>query len=188
MLGRGYYVRRGVVKEARSKRVRDVLQEIIELDYSKKKKPRRKRDRSKRRINRVLKRTKPRKPKAKPKEIIITLPEPTVLAAEDIGKKIEDVTKERDKAWDDMMRVTPRKIYHIKKQYEETGKIPELRQPGRKPKQIDRKTEQIILQAYSKYKLSPVPLEKLIERDYGIHVPHNTIYKVLLKNNLWRRT
>ena len=47
-----------------------------------------------------------------------------------------------------VMRVTPRRIYQIKKQYEETGKIPELKQAGRKPKQIDKKTEQIIIQAY----------------------------------------
>ncbi len=83
-----------------------------------------------------------------------------------------------------VMRVTPRRIYQIKKQYKETGEIPELKQPGRKPKQIDKETEQIILQAYNKYRLSPVPLEKLIERDYGIHIPHNTIYKVLLKHGL----
>ena len=74
-----------------------------------------------------------------------------------------------------VMRVTPRRIYQLKKQYEETGNIPELKQPGRKPKQIDSDTEKIVLEAYQKYKLSPVPLEKLIERDYGIHIPHNTI-------------
>jgi len=83
-----------------------------------------------------------------------------------------------------VMRVTPRRIYQLKKQYEETGNIPELKQPGRKPKQIDSDTERIVLEAYQKYKLGPVPLEKLIERDYGIHIPHNTIYKVLLKHGL----
>ncbi len=83
-----------------------------------------------------------------------------------------------------VMRVTPRRIYQLKKQYEETGKIPELKQAGRKPKLIDPDIEQIVLQAYHKYKLSPVTLEKLIERDYGIHIPHNTIYKIMLKNNL----
>jgi putative transposase len=40
-----------------------------------------------------------------------------------------------------VMRVTPRRIYQIKKPYEETGQIPELRQPGRKPKPIDKETE-----------------------------------------------
>ncbi|MBE8540507.1 IS481 family transposase [Geoglobus acetivorans] len=83
-----------------------------------------------------------------------------------------------------VMRITPRRIYQIKKQYKETGEIPELKQPGRKPKLIPKETEQIILQAYQKYKLSPVPLEKLIERDHSIHIPHNTIYRIMLKHNL----
>jgi putative transposase len=80
------------------------------------------------------------------------------------------------------MRVTPRRIYQIKKQYKETGKIPELKQAGREP--IDEEAEEIILKTYEKYKLDPVALEKLIERDYSIHIPHNTIYRIMLKNNL----
>jgi len=47
-----------------------------------------------------------------------------------------------------VMRVTPRRIYQLKKHYEETKQIPELKQPGRKPKQMDKETEQIILQPY----------------------------------------
>ena len=83
-----------------------------------------------------------------------------------------------------VMRVTPRRIYQLKKQYEESGKIPELKRAGRKSKPIDKETEGVVLQAYQKYKLSPVLLEKLIERDYGIHIPHNTIYRIMLKHNL----
>jgi len=83
-----------------------------------------------------------------------------------------------------VMRVTERRIYQLQKQYRETGQIPELKRAGKKPKPIERKTEEIILKAYKTYKLSPVILEKLIERDYSIHVLHNTIYKVMLKHNL----
>jgi len=83
-----------------------------------------------------------------------------------------------------VMKVTERRIYQLQKQYRETGKIPILKQAGRKPKPIDSKTEKIILKAYKTYKLSPVILEKLIERDYSIHIPHNTIYKVMLKHGL----
>jgi len=105
------------------------------------------------------------------------------------NKKIKWIIKQLDKGTPvkeiaAVMRVTSRRIYQIKKQYEETGQIPELKQAGRKPKPIPEETEKIILKAYQKYKLSPVLLEKLIERDYSIHVPHNTIYKILLKNNL----
>ncbi|WP_456370758.1 IS481 family transposase [Geoglobus sp.] len=83
-----------------------------------------------------------------------------------------------------VMRITPRRIYQIKKQYEETGWIPELKQAGRKPKPIDKETEEIVLQAYQKYRLSPVLMEKKIDEIYGLHIPHNTIYRVLLKHGL----
>ena len=104
------------------------------------------------------------------------------------NKKIKWIIKQLNKGTQvkeiaAVMRVTPRRIYQIKKQYKETGKIPELKQAGRKPKPIDRETEQIILKAYRKYKLSSVMLEKPIERDYGIHIPHNTIYRVMLKHD-----
>jgi putative transposase len=72
------------------------------------------------------------------------------------------------------MRVTPRRIYQIKKQYKETGKIPELKQAGREP--IDEEAEEIILKTYEKYKLDPVALEKLIERDY--RHPHPTQHHI----------
>ena len=70
-----------------------------------------------------------------------------------------------------LMRVTPRRIYQLKKQYEK-GKIP-VKQPGRKT-QTDRQGNRANHPSSNKYKLSPVSLEKLIERD-SIHIPHNTI-------------
>ncbi len=60
--------------------------------------------------------------------------------------------------------------------------MPELKQAGRKPKQIPKETEGIILQTYNKYRLSPVLLEKLIERLWNPHSP-NTIYRVMLKHD-----
>ena len=35
---------------------------------------------------------------------------------------------------------------------------------------------------HKEYDLGPVHLEKKIEKIHGIHIPHNTIYKVLLKH------
>jgi len=50
-----------------------------------------------------------------------------------------------------------------------------------KEKPIGKEAEEVVLQAYQK--LSPVPLERLIERDY-IHIPHNRIHKFLLEEGL----
>jgi len=105
------------------------------------------------------------------------------------NKKIKWIIRQLDKATPvreiaAVMRMTPIRIYQLKKQYEETGKKPELKQAGRKPEPIDPDIERTFLEVYQKYKLSPVMLEKLIKRDYGIHIPHNNIYKVVLKHNL----
>ncbi len=56
-----------------------------------------------------------------------------------------------------VMRVTPRRIYQLKKQYRKTGEIPELKQETQTDKL---RRGKIVLEAYQKYKLSPVPLEK----------------------------
>lgn len=99
------------------------------------------------------------------------------------SKKIKWIIKQLDKETPvkeiaAVMRITPRRIYQLKKQYEETGEIPELKRPGRKPKPINRETEEIVLQAYQKYKLSPILLEKLIK---GITEPN------LLQQRIERR-
>ena len=100
------------------------------------------------------------------------------------NKKIRWIIRQLDKGTPvkeiaAVMRVTPRRIYQLKKQYRETGNIPELKQPGRKPKQIDPDTERIVLEAYQKYKLSPVPLEKLIERLRHSHPPQHHLQNSL---------
>ncbi len=47
---------------------------------------------------------------------------------------------------------------------------------------IDENIEKIILSVHNEQKLGAVRLEKIIESEYGIHIPHNTIHRVLLKN------
>nr|WP_236609710.1 hypothetical protein [Archaeoglobus sulfaticallidus] len=54
---------------------------------------------------------------------------------------------------------------------EKIGKIPVRRQ--KKPKKIDKETEEIVVKAY-KINLDPVNLEKKMEEIYGFHIPHNT--------------
>jgi len=39
----------------------------------------------------------------------------------------------------------------------------------------------MILETYREFNLGPVHLERKIEEIHGIYIPHNTIYKVLLK-------
>jgi len=47
---------------------------------------------------------------------------------------------------------------------------------------IDKNIEKIILSVHNEQKLGAVRLEKIIESEYGIHIHHNTIHRILLKN------
>lgn len=38
----------------------------------------------------------------------------------------------------------------------------------------------LVLTAHDRYSLGPNHLEKKIEEEYGVHIPHNTIYRILL--------
>ena len=42
----------------------------------------------------------------------------------------------------------------------------------------------LILESYKEYKVGAMLLEQKIESEKGIHIPHNTIYRVLLRNSL----
>lgn len=82
------------------------------------------------------------------------------------------------------VRVTKRRINQLKRQYKDEGIIPQLRNPGRKKKPLDPEFEQIILEAYNIYQSGPVILEKIIKVYYGVAIPHNTIYRVMLMHHL----
>ncbi len=84
----------------------------------------------------------------------------------------------------EFFQISRQRVHQIIKKFKETGEIPFLKKPGRKPKEIDEETEKIILEAHKEFNLGPVHLEKKIEEVYGIHIPHNTIYKVLLNYGL----
>jgi putative transposase len=82
------------------------------------------------------------------------------------------------------VRVTKRRINQLKRKYRDEGIIPQLKDPGRKKKPLDPQFEQIIIEAYHIYQSGPVILEKIIKVHYGIAIPHNTIYQIMLMHQL----
>jgi len=62
------------------------------------------------------------------------------------------------------------------------GEPIEIKRSGRKMLNIDENIEKIVLSVHNEQKLGAVRLEKVIETEYGIHIPHNRIHKILLKN------
>ena len=81
-------------------------------------------------------------------------------------------------------QVTRQRVYQLVTQFKEMGDYPEIKRPGRKPEPLDERTEELILESYRANNVGPTHLEKKIEESYGIHIPHNRIYQVLLFHGL----
>ena len=82
----------------------------------------------------------------------------------------------------DYHHVSRQRIYQIIAAYRQTGCYPYPQTPGRKPAQIPHETETLVLAAHDQYSLGPTHLEKKIEEVDGMHIPHNTIYRILLEH------
>ena len=78
-----------------------------------------------------------------------------------------------------------RRINQLWKEYQDTGKIPEIgKTMGRPLRHIAQEDKKAIIHTYRKYRFGAVILEPIIKRDFGKHIPHNTIHKVLLEAGL----
>ena len=82
----------------------------------------------------------------------------------------------------DYHHVSRQRIYQIIAAYRQTGLYLYPQAPGRKPAQIPHETETLVLAAQDQYSLGPTHLEKKIEEEYRMHIPHNTIYRILLEH------
>ena len=77
--------------------------------------------------------------------------------------------------------ISVRRVYQIKEEYLKTGKLPEIgREMGRPTRPITLREEKIVKEAYKLYRVSASTLEKIIQRDYKTHIPHNHIHKILV--------
>lgn len=81
--------------------------------------------------------------------------------------------------------VTIQRVNQIWKEYNETGEIPVVGlRMGRPVKEIPQNWVRIVVETYKKYRFSASILEPIIQRDYKVHIPHNTIHKILIKEKL----
>lgn len=78
--------------------------------------------------------------------------------------------------------ITVRRVYQIWNEYLETGELPNIgRVMGRPTRPITLQEEKMVTQTYNLYRVSAVTLERIILRDYEVHIPHNHIHKIMLK-------
>jgi len=77
-------------------------------------------------------------------------------------------------------QVSRQRIYQIIAFYRQNGYHPYPRPLGKRPNPIPYENEILVLTAHDRYSLGLNHLEKKIEQESGIHIPHNTIYRILL--------
>jgi putative transposase len=107
------------------------------------------------------------------------------LTSKDIERIIKQWKRKRPiKKIAEYFGVSRQRIHTLIRYYKQTGTIPFLQPSGRKTIRISDEEISLILESYALFSLGPVLLEKKIEIDHGIHIPHNTIYRVLLCHGL----
>jgi len=77
-------------------------------------------------------------------------------------------------------KISVRRVNQVYGQYLKTGEIPQIGLRNGRPKKSILDWEiKLVRETYIKYRVSASTLEKLIERDYGKHIPHNKIHKIM---------
>ena len=84
--------------------------------------------------------------------------------------------------------ISIRRVNQVWGLYQQTGKPPDIgRRNGRPVKPIEEWETQMVKETYSKYRVSADTLERLIDRDYGRHIGHNRIHKIMLELGLAKK-
>ena len=81
--------------------------------------------------------------------------------------------------------ITKQRVYQVWNAYNQTGDLPLIgKRIGRPPRPILDSERCLVRKAYALYRVGAETLERLIERDYGIHIPHNHIQRIMLELGL----
>lgn len=75
--------------------------------------------------------------------------------------------------------VSERWIREIRRRYRENEQLPGLGRVGRPPKPITQEELDFVYACELQHHLHPVALEDKIEETYGVHIPHNRLWKLL---------
>ena len=82
------------------------------------------------------------------------------------------------------MNVSERWVHQLWQRYRKTGAVPELKKPGRPRKEISDLQTSVVVEAFTKYRLGAVRLEKIIDTHFLMHIPHNTVHQILKRKGL----
>ena len=77
--------------------------------------------------------------------------------------------------------ISIRRVNQVWARYRSTGEVPDIGKGNGRPKRpILEREIQMVKQSYEKYRVSASTLVRLIKRDYGKHINHNRIHRILL--------
>ncbi len=97
----------------------------------------------------------------------------------DEGLSTEQVTKDFD--------VSQRRIQQLVKKYRETGKIPMLKKPGRKPyADYPKDIEERIIQTSKEFQMGATLIAKYLRKKDDVKIADSKVHEVLLENNMAR--
>ena len=94
----------------------------------------------------------------------------------EIGRSTKDIAFE--------MNISPRWAQKLYARYCDTKKIPVLGKPGRPKKIVHDHIKQIVIDYYREYRCGAAELEIIIKLTHRIHISHNVIHSILVKNNM----
>ena len=105
--------------------------------------------------------------------------------------KVERIVRQKEKGTRnatiaDSMKVSVRRVQRLWPAYRATGKVPELKRPGRRRIEPDDEEKRIIEEAYAKYEVNAPTLERVLDGEYHRHIPHNRIHRALKAMGLAR--
>ncbi len=101
------------------------------------------------------------------------------------GKLLETIRKKNEGATTyqarKIARISIRRVNQIWREYTISGIAPEIgKKNGRPSIKTSKEDIELIQKTYLEYRVSATTLEKIIERDYKKHIPHNRINAVLI--------
>ena len=77
--------------------------------------------------------------------------------------------------------ISIRRVNQVWHKYTILGRLPEIgKKVGRPSITLDPEEVELVRKTYQEYRVSATTLERIIERDYGEHIPHNRIHSILV--------
>ena len=78
--------------------------------------------------------------------------------------------------------ISVRRVNQVWREYLETDEVPVIgKRVGRPRKLVTDEERELVRKTYEIYRVSASTLEPIIDRDHGVHIPHNTIHRILLE-------